>query len=275
MDQIAIISDIHGNLTALQRTLEDIRERGITHIYSLGDIIAKGTHAEECVRLVRDCCEVSIQGNCDDVFSRDMDLTGVDQLSADRFRWNQNKISPESKEYLRSLPFSHEFYLSGRLVRMFHAHPGKNDRYIGAIDSFDHLYSMFLPTEKTPSQEKADIAIYGHIHLPFVQKLYNRIILNPGSVGNSMDCVRDPERDGDVRANTVINYLILRGTLGSRDWNEPLSYEIINIPYDIEQELSSNGDNIELEAYEKELRLGWYRNMAKVERMAREKGLLR
>ncbi|MBO6158831.1 MAG: metallophosphoesterase family protein [Firmicutes bacterium] len=275
MDQIAIISDVHGNLTALDTVLDDIHKRKISHIYSLGDIIAKGTHAEECVRLIRQHCEVSIQGNCDGVFSSEMDLSGMDQLTVSRILWNQNKLSKESKEYLKNLPFSYEFYMSGRLVRIFHAHPEKYDNYIGAIDSFDHLYSMFLPSNQTPSADRADIAIYGHIHLPFVQKLYNRIILNPGSVGNSMDCVRDAARDGDVRATAVANYLILKGTLNSRDWQEPLSYEIINLPYDIERELSLNEDNIEQEAYIKELRYGWYRNMAKVERMARENGLIR
>ena len=49
MDKIAIISDIHGNLEALKSVLEDIREKNISKIFCLGDIIAKGTHQQECV----------------------------------------------------------------------------------------------------------------------------------------------------------------------------------------------------------------------------------
>ena len=107
--------------------------------------------------------------------------------------------------------------------------------------------------------------------LPFIQKLYNRVLINPGSVGNAIDCIRDPERDGDVRVTAVVNYAILRGELDSRDWNAPLSYELVCLPYDIEKELSGNADNIEFDDYAKELRLGWYRDMAKVYRMAKER----
>ena len=55
--------------------------------------------------------------------------------------------------------------------------------------------------------------------------------------------------------------------MGSREWNHELAYEFISIPYDIEKELAENGDNIEREEYEQELRRGWYRDMAKVRRM--------
>ncbi|MBQ7058697.1 MAG: metallophosphoesterase family protein [Firmicutes bacterium] len=270
MDQIAVISDIHGNLTALQTVLEDIRERGITRIFCLGDIVAKGTHSEECVKIIKETCEVAVQGNCDDVFSSEIDLTGKSELTVQRIRWNQNKLSDGSKEYLRNLPFAHEFYLSGRLVRIFHSSPERNDAYIGGFHPIDRLFGMFLPSEKTPSDQIADIVIYGHIHLPYMQKLYNRVLLNAGSAGNAMDCVRDPARDGDFRNTALINYLILRGEMDSHDWEKELSYEWISLPYDYEKELSENDDNIEKEDYEKELRFGWYRDMAKVYRFAKE-----
>ena len=273
MEKIAIISDVHGNLTGLEAVLSDIRRRGIRRIWCLGDIVAKGTHSEECVRMIREACEIAIQGNCDDVFSSEIDLEGKSELTIRRIRWNQDKLSYDSKAYLRGLPFAHEFYMSGRLVRMFHSHPARNDAYIGGFDSIDRLYGMFLPSERTPSDKVADVVIYGHIHLPYMQKLYNRVILNPGSAGNAMDCVRDKERDGDVRNTAVLNYLILEGELGSEDWEQELTYEFVSIPYDFEKELSMNEDNIELEGYEQELRRGWYRDMEKVYRIARARSI--
>ncbi len=63
--RIAIISDIHGNLEALKTTLEDIQKRKIDKIFCLGDIVEKGHHPEECVKLIRENCEVVVQGNCD------------------------------------------------------------------------------------------------------------------------------------------------------------------------------------------------------------------
>lgn len=59
--RIAIISDIHGNLEALKTCLEDIKKRNIDKIFCLGDILAKGCHAEECVKLVREKCDVTIK----------------------------------------------------------------------------------------------------------------------------------------------------------------------------------------------------------------------
>ena len=270
MDQIAVISDIHGNLTALETVLSDIEKRGISRIFCLGDIVAKGTHSEECVQLIREKCEVTVQGNCDDVFSSRIDLAGQSELSIRRIKWNQEKLSEESKAYLRSLPFAYEFYLSGRLVRIFHSSPEKNDAYIGGFHPIEKLYGMFLPGERTPSDQIADIVIYGHIHLPYMQKLYNRVLLNAGSAGNAMDCVRDPARDGDVRNTALINYLILKGEMDSRNWDKEISYEWISLPYDYEKELRENEDNIERKEYEQELRRGWYRDMAKVYRMAKE-----
>lgn len=75
MDKIAIISDIHGNLESLKEVLKDIRERGIEKIYCLGDIIAKGTHQQECVDLIRENCEIVIKGNCDEYFTSDLDIS--------------------------------------------------------------------------------------------------------------------------------------------------------------------------------------------------------
>ena len=58
MNRIAIISDIHGNLEALKSVLNDIKKRDIDKIYCLGDIIAKGSHQQECVDLIRNSCEI-------------------------------------------------------------------------------------------------------------------------------------------------------------------------------------------------------------------------
>lgn len=61
----AIISDIHGNLEALQAVLEDIKSRSIEEIYCLGDIVGYGPNPRECVDLVMEHCSVTILGNHD------------------------------------------------------------------------------------------------------------------------------------------------------------------------------------------------------------------
>lgn len=264
MDRIAIISDIHGNLEALKSVLDDIKERNINRIFCLGDIIAKGTHQQECVDLVKEKCEVIIKGNCDEYFTSDIDLSTKTPSEINRITWNKNKLNDETKKYLNNLPYCYEFYMSGRLVRLVHAHPEKIDKFAGNIDKIDRLYELFLPSCNTISNEKADVLIYGHIHTPYVQKIYNRMIINTGSVGNAIDVFRNDEKDGDVKNTTVANYLIISGNFDSKNIDERISYELVSVPYDIDKELNDNNDNIEFESYKEELKKGKYRDMTKI-----------
>ena len=71
MTRIAIISDIHSNLEALKATFKDIEKRKVDRIICLGDIIAKGVHPKECLKLIREKCDIVLQGNCDEHFSRE------------------------------------------------------------------------------------------------------------------------------------------------------------------------------------------------------------
>ncbi len=264
MEKIAIISDIHGNLEALKSVIEDIKERNIDKIFCMGDIVAKGTHQQECVDLIRKNCEVVIKGNCDEYFTSDADLSGAPQLEIDRMNWNKSKLNEETKNYLKQLPYCYEFYMSGRLVRIMHAHPEKINKFVGNIDKIDRLYELFLPSLNTVSDKKADVLIYGHIHTPYLQKIYNRVIINTGSVGNAIDIFRNDEKDGNTKNTTVANYLVISGNLASKNIDEKISYELVSVPYDISKELGDNDDNIELESYTEELKNGKYRDMPKI-----------
>ena len=271
--KIAIISDIHGNLEALKTVLADIKSRGIDKLYCLGDILAKGTHQQECVDLLRENCEVIIKGNCDVYYTTDYDLSKLPDEDVKKIKWNRSKLNDESREYISRLPYSYEFYLSGRLVRLLHSHPERIDKFVGNIDDFSSLYELVLSSENTITDKKADILIYGHIHTPFIQKIYNRYIMNPGSVGNPIDVIRNDIKDADVKNTTVANYLILTGNLDSLDINDSISYELVCIPYDIDKELEDNQDNIELEKYKIELKEGKYRNMEKIYESFKKRGI--
>lgn len=108
--RIAIISDIHGNLEALKSTLQDIEKRNIDKIICLGDTIAKGVHPKECLELVKENCEVVVQGNTDRYFSieyRNMEELPVQEQ--ERIKWNQSLITEEDRKYLLTLPFCYEW----------------------------------------------------------------------------------------------------------------------------------------------------------------------
>lgn len=264
MDKIAIISDIHGNLEALQSVLKDIKGKQINKIICLGDIIAKGTHQQECVELVKNSCDIVLKGNCDEYFTSDIDLSTKSKREVERINWNKSKLSNENINYLKTLPYCYEFYMSGRLIRLFHAHPQKIDKFAGNIDTIDRLYELFLPSDNTISDLKADVVIYGHIHTPYVQKIYNRMLINTGSIGNAIDVFRNEEKDGKIKNTTVANYLILSGIYNSKDIDNKISYELVSVPYNIEKELNDNSDNIEFDSYQEEIRNGKYRDMKKI-----------
>ena len=267
--RIAIISDIHGNLEALKTCLEDIKKRNIDKIFCLGDTVEKGHHPEECVKLVRENCEVVVQGNCDvdinpDVYTVSKHNIPVELMKARAIR-NRDLLSEESKNYLLNLPFSYEFYMSGSLIRIFHAHPESKTGVIINEDSYEAKYRMFEPSENTVSQEVADIVIYGHLHAPFMNKMYNKTLINVGSVGNSFNVVRDDKKDSNVLETTAINYLILDGEYGAKEYGSNFSFEFVRVPYDIDKELEDLDKNLEPEDYKKELKEGKYRNMSKIQ----------
>ena len=272
--KIAIISDIHGNLEALKATLKDIEERKVEKIICLGDIIAKGVHPKECLALIRTKCEIVLQGNCDIYFSTEhRNIDEMDEQERKRIKWNQSLINKEDREYLLNLPFCYEFYMSGSLVRLFHATPTANNKAVLNVNSIETKYQMFLPSEKTQSLEIADVVIYGHIHHPYMDKIYNKTIINVGSVGNSFDVIRNENKDSNVLETTKSNYLIIEGEYGSKEYSSDISFQFIKVPYDIDRELQDEELNIERENYRFELKKGMYRDMTKINENFKKLGI--
>ncbi len=272
--KIAIISDIHGNLEALKATLKDIEKRKVDKIICLGDIIAKGVHPKECIELIREKCEIVLQGNCDLYFSIEHnDINEMPEQEQKRIKWNQSLIDDKDRKYLLNLPFSHEFYMSGSLVRLFHATPSVNNKAILNVDRIETKYQMFLPSKNTKSQKKADVVIYGHIHHPYMDKIYNKTIINVGSVGNPFDVIRNKNKDSNVLETTKSNYLIIEGEYGSKEYTSEISFQFIKVPYNIDKELEDEKMNIEMENYRFELKEGMYRDMTKISDNFRKLGI--
>lgn len=263
--KIAIISDIHANLEALKSTLEDIKKRKVDKIICLGDIIAKGVHPKECIELIKENCDIVLRGNCDRYFSEEHnDINELSEEEVKRINWNQSMLNDEERKYLLNLPFSYEFYMSGSLVRLFHATPEKDNIVIINNDEIQTKLKMFYPSNNTMSQKNADVVIYGHIHHQYMDKIYNKTIINVGSVGNSFDVIRNPLKDSNVMETTKSNYLIIEEEYDSKKYSSDISFQFIKVPYDIDKELSSDKLNIEKENYMYELKQGRYRNMTKI-----------
>ncbi|BCY08206.1 metallophosphoesterase [Actinoplanes sp. L3-i22] len=244
LDRIALISDVHGNLTALEAVLRDIEDRGIERIYNLGDFVGKGPRGREVIDRCRERCPVNILGNWDD-FLPDPART----YDNEAMRWWLAQLGPGQGDWLRALPFCHDLLMSGRRIRLFHASATSVHHRV----SFDHdgeqFAGMFANTAATGDRNPAPTVVgYGDTHDPFYEVgPGGRTLFNTGSVGNSMD---DP---------TPV-YAILEGVLDSP---EPASFgvQFVRVPCDLEAELAEAArlGMPELDGYVSELRHGIYR----------------
>ncbi|MDO3410830.1 metallophosphoesterase family protein [Saccharibacillus sp. CPCC 101409] len=241
MTQIAIISDIHGNLPALEAVLEDIESRGIEEIYCLGDLIGKGPDGDLTVDLVRRRCRHTVRGNWDEFTSQPTEYEAL--------RWHQKKLGRERLDYLAALPFSIEFRLSGRYVRLFHASPRSVFERIQPWDDYERKLSLFDPSDLSVEPVKADVAGYGDIHNAYMQHMDGRMLFNAGSVGNPLDA-------------TQASYVILEGDPGERRKTR-FDIRFARVPYDIARSirLAVEAGMPELDAYVQELRTGRYRGL--------------
>ena len=237
MERLAIISDIHGNLTALQAVLGDVEKRGIKRIICLGDLAGKGPSSVEVVDLIRERCEMVVKGNWDYF------MTTVEDSEA--ITWHRARLGEEREAYLKQLPLYFEFYMSGKLVRLCHASPNDVFHRVHLPTPNEKRLKLFEPTPT--SDLEADVVGYGDIHGAHVDHIGEKIIFNVGSVGNPLDF-------------TWAAYAIMEGVFDSRDI-DALSISIVRVPYDIEMAIREAEDISmpEFEDYAKELRTAIYR----------------
>lgn len=259
MAKIAVISDIHANLEALKSVLDDIKKQNVDKVICLGDVIGKGVNAHECIELVKRSCDIVVKGNVDERFCENPDEFISDEIEHNRMKFNQSLMTEDDMNYLRKLPYCIEFYLSGNLVRMYHANPDSFKVNINHFDTnFKKKLKMFQKGDLTISDKTADVVVFGHLHYQFLEKFYNRTLVNCGSVGNSGCLIHDERYNAEPSEIVQAHYLILDGEFGGYEKRD-LGIIFRSVNYDIEKELESGKNNPEYADYEKELKKARYR----------------
>ena len=212
---LAIVSDIHGNLTALDAVIADLERRGVDRVVHGGDLALVGCQPAEVIDRVRELGWPGIVGNTDELLWR------PEQRAA------QERAMPRLRELLRLLfdayaPVTSR-WLGDERVAWLRQLPAEHREHDLALvhASPDDLWRAPLPDAEaatliaTYGDCDADTVVYGHIHRPYVRELDQFTVANAGSVGSPFD--------GDPRAS----YLLVSGG----------DTQIVRVEYDIEREV--------------------------------------
>jgi diadenosine tetraphosphatase ApaH/serine/threonine PP2A family protein phosphatase len=186
---IAIVSDIHGNLEALQAVLADIDRRAIDEVVCLGDIVGYGSDFEVCFAVIRDRGLPSFMGNHDQAaFDPDLRIT-FSPLARKAIEWTAQRLNDGDRAFLRTLPFKAERH-GATFVHAAPRDPAEYDYVLDDVDAARQFESFSTP-----------LCFIGHTHEPMVFRedlgprivvAGHRALVNVGSVGQP--------RDGNAKA---------------------------------------------------------------------------
>jgi predicted phosphodiesterase len=200
--RIAVISDIHANLHALESVLAEIDAASIDEIWCLGDLIGYGPKPNECVEIVRERAKICLVGNHDLAVLGQIDLETFAGEAGEAARWTKTVLSGESGSFLRSLA------PSGRADGVTLAHGSPRDPVWEYVLTAAAAAAALAGTEEP-------LVLVGHSHIALaigsidgtltgglapegvdVDLAAAKHLLNPGSVGQP--------RDGDPRAAWIV-----------------------------------------------------------------------
>src|ERR671911_36401 len=101
--RVAVISDIHSNLPALEAVLADIGASDPDQVWCLGDVVGYGAQPDACTKLVAEVVEVCLAGNHDLVVSGEIDVRYFAMSAGAAARWTMKKVQPSTRDFLAGL----------------------------------------------------------------------------------------------------------------------------------------------------------------------------
>jgi diadenosine tetraphosphatase ApaH/serine/threonine PP2A family protein phosphatase len=190
----AILSDVHGNLEALQAVLGDLAREGADRILFLGDIVGYGADPKECIALVREKTHAIVAGNHDWAAVGKTDVTNFNSAARSAVDWTSAQLSSEETNFLAHLPLQGE----EDAFIFVHATPLYPELWSYIFFEYDALQNLKALAQKA--------CFIGHSHIPAVYSLRptgelsyetafaevslqggGRFLINVGSVGQPRD----------------------------------------------------------------------------------------
>jgi putative phosphoesterase len=213
--RVGIISDIHGNIAALEAVLADLKNQNVKTTYCLGDLVGYAPFPNEVIdRIQRDAIP-TIMGNYDDGVGFDRDECGCayrdpeeQRLGDLSLQWTKKTVTRDRKLFLQSLQAEIRFDADGKRFRLVHGSPRRMNEYL--------FEDRPLPSfQRLAATSEAHVLIFGHTHKPYTKRVDGVLFINAGSVGKP--------KDGDPRAC----YVVL-------DTTGDVDVEFRRVPYDIQ-----------------------------------------
>lgn len=256
--KIALFSDIHANLPALENFFQDVEKRNIDSIYCLGDLVGYNIWPNEVVEEIRKRKIPTIAGNYDFGIGRTSNDCGCAYKTEEEkangavsIALTNDLMKEENRNYLRSLPahIKVEFQLNEDKLNLLlvHGSPRRINEYLFEDREEKSLLRILEKAD-------ADILCFGHTHMPYHRILnsgnenqpHYRHAINLGSVGKP--------KDNDARGGYVLLELDENSSVLDK---ESISVEFIRFEYDIEKAAQAVEESILPNAYAENLRRGY------------------
>lgn len=183
--KIAVISDIHGNIEALNAVLKDIKIQKADKIFICGDLAMAGPEPEKTVDTIIELTNqknvLIILGNTDEMIIKAYgkakdEYTPADETMAASLKFTQQILRPDQIEFLKHLPIKHKEKIGELEILLVHGSPRKINENISPNLNEQTLKEILSDTNE-------NIIFCGHTHLPVIYKVDHQTIVNVGSVG--------------------------------------------------------------------------------------------
>lgn len=192
--RIAVIADIHSNISSLNEVLLDIDNRNTDLIVCMGDLVGYATYPNEVIDTIRENKILTIKGNYDEAVGEKRMICGCDypdpkdaQNAGLSLNWTINKTSDDNKEFLRNLPKEIRMTFGGKTILFVHGSPRKINEY---------LKENSIEADEVMTNIDADILVCGHTHKPYYKMYGSKMLVNAGSAGKP--------KTGTPKANYVV-----------------------------------------------------------------------
>jgi len=173
-----IVSDIHGNLPALEAIVE--HEKEYDACLFLGDVVDYGPFPKECIHFLVEEMDIGVIGNHDNAVAFDVDCGcrgDFKQYSVETRAWHRSLLATRELRFLQSLHPMEQTTIDGLSIVMAHATPeGDLFRYLRE-DEVDSAVEGIT----------AQVVLLGHTHVQFKKRVGTSLVVNPGSVGLARD----------------------------------------------------------------------------------------